>query len=296
MKLLNELKKIGLKRFLWLTAAGIVNAIGITMFLAPVNLFDSGISGTSILLSGITPEPFSLSFFLIILNIPLFLYGAKKQGVIFTSSAIYAVLVYSISAWLITDVLPVDVSFVSPLAGSDLLLCSLFGGLISGIGSGLAIRSGGAMDGIEIMAVIFAKRIGISVGTFVMVYNILLYTVCGIILKSWILPLYSIVAYTAALKAVDFIVEGIDRSKSAFVITENADEVSKALSEEFGCGITLIGAQGYYSQTPKTVLYIVVNRFQITRMKSIVQSCDPTAYVTISEVADVFKFNTAKPE
>ncbi len=293
-KLLNELKKIGFKKFLGLTAAGIINAIGITMFLAPVNLYDSGISGTSILLSGITP--LSLSFFLIVLNVPLFLYGMKKQGITFTVSAIYAVMIYSLSAWLITDVLPVDVSFVSPLAGSDLLLCSLFGGLISGIGSGLAIRFGGAMDGIEIMAVIFAKRIGITVGTFVMGYNIILYIVCGIILKSWILPLYSVVAYTAALKAVDFIVEGIDRSKSAFVITDKAEEVSKALSEEFGCGITLIGAQGYYSKSPKTVLYIVVNRFQITRMRTIVQNCDPKAYVTISEVADVFKFNTAKPE
>ena len=113
-KLLNELKKIGFKKFLGLTAAGIINAIGITMFLAPVNLYDSGISGTSILLSGITP--LSLSFFLIVLNVPLFLYGMKKQGITFTVSAIYAVMIYSLSAWLITDVLPVDVSFVSPQA------------------------------------------------------------------------------------------------------------------------------------------------------------------------------------
>lgn len=294
MTLLNELKKIGLKRFIMLTLSGIINAIGITMFLAPVNLYDSGISGTSILLSSITPV--SLSVFLIILNVPLFLYGAKKQGIVFTASAIYAVMIYSLSAWLITDVLPVDVSFVSPLAGSDLLLCSLFGGLISGIGSGLAIRSGGAMDGIEIMAVIFAKRLGVTVGTFVMGYNVILYVVCGIILKSWILPLYSVVAYTAALKAVDFIVEGIDRSKSAFVITDKADEVSAALSDEFGCGITLINATGYYSKSEKTILYIVVNRFQITRMRDIVHSYDPTAYITISEVADVYRFDTAKPE
>lgn len=294
MTLLNELKKIGLKRFIMLTLSGIINAIGITMFLAPVNLYDSGISGTSILLSSITPV--SLSVFLIILNVPLFLYGAKKQGIVFTASAIYAVMIYSLSAWLITDVLPVDVSFVSPLAGSDLLLCSLFGGLISGIGSGLAIRSGGAMDGIEIMAVIFAKRLGVTVGTFVMGYNVILYVVCGIILKSWILPLYSVVAYTAALKAVDFIVEGIDRSKSAFVITDKADEVSAALSDEFGCGITLINATGYYSKSEKTILYIVVNRFQITRMRDIVHSSDSTAYITISEVADVYRFDTAKPE
>ena len=132
--------------------------------------------------------------------------------------------VYSLFAWLITDVFPIDVSIASPLAGTDLLLCALFGGVISGIGSGLAIRFGGAMDGIEVMAVIFSKRLGITVGTFVMIYNILLYIICGFVLKSWILPLYSIVTYAAALKTVDFIVEGIDRSKCTIIITEHPDE------------------------------------------------------------------------
>jgi len=149
-----------------LTAAGIINAIGITLFLTPVKLYDSGISGTAMLLSQITPHFLSLSFFLILLNIPLFLYGLKKQGRDFTFSAVYTVIVYSVSAWLITDVLPLDVSIASPLAGTDLLLCALFGGVISGIGSGLALRFGGAMDGIEVMAVIFAKKLGLSVGTF----------------------------------------------------------------------------------------------------------------------------------
>ena len=102
---------------------------------------------------------------------PLFLFGLKKQGAGFTFYSIYAVGVYSLFAWLITDVFPVDVSIASPLAGTDLLLCALFGGVLSGIGSGLAIRYGGAMDGIEVMAVIFAKRLGITVGTFVMIYN-----------------------------------------------------------------------------------------------------------------------------
>lgn len=132
--------------------------------------------------------------------------------------------VYSLFAWLITDVFPIDVSIASPLAGTDLLLCALFGGVISGIGSGLAIRFGGAMDGIEVMAVIFSKRLGITVGTFVMIYNILLYIICGFVLKSWILPLYSIVTYATALKTVDFIVEGIDRSKCVIIITEHPDE------------------------------------------------------------------------
>ena len=170
MTLKQQLGKLKCKNFLFLTIAGMVNAFGVTMFIAPVDLYDSGISGTSILLSQLTPEWLSLSFFLMVLNIPLFLYGLRKQGVVFTIYAIYTVVVYSFGAWLITDVLPVDVSIVSPLAGSDLLLCAIFGGLISGIGSGMAIRFGGAMDGIEVLAVIFAKRLGITVGTFVIVY------------------------------------------------------------------------------------------------------------------------------
>lgn len=288
MSVLKKLKKFKIKNFLLLTLAGIINAIGVTVFIAPVNLYDSGISGTSILLSQITPEQFSLSVFLLILNVPLFLYGLKRQGVVFTVYAIYTVAIYSLAAWLITDVLPIDVSMASPLAGSDLLLCALFGGLISGIGSGLAIRFGGAMDGIEVMAVIFAKKLGISVGTFVMIYNVLLYIVCGFVLGSWILPLYSIVTYAAALKTIDYIVEGFDRSKAAMIVTVKPGDVGAAVSETFECGITVMDAKGYYSDQHKTILYVVLNRFQIEALKEIVVAVDPTAYVSVSEVADVF--------
>lgn len=294
MNFKDEIKKIKIKNIIMLTVAGIINAIGVTMFLSPVRLYDSGISGTSILLSQITPEAFSLSFFLIVLNIPLFLYGTKKQGVKFTAYAIYTVIIYSVSAWLITDILPVDVSFASPLAGTDLLLCALFGGLISGVGSGLAIRFGGAMDGIEVMAVIFAKRLGITVGTFVMIYNVILYVICGMVLHSWILPLYSIVTYAAGIKTVDFIVEGFDRSKAAMIITTEPDKICNALSEVFGASGTKISAIGSYTNTEKTVVYYVLNRFQIAQMKDIVHTEDPFAYITISEVADVFTLNIGK--
>ena len=287
-------KRLKKKNLILLTLAGIINAIGITLFLAPVKLYDSGISGTSMLLSQVTPEYLSLSVFLLVLNIPLFLYGLKKQGKLFTLYSVYAVFVYSLSAWLITDVLPVDVSFASPLAGTDLLLCALFGGMISGIGSGMAIRFGGAMDGIEVMAVIFAKRLNITVGTFCMAYNVLLYVVSGFITKSWILPLYSIVTYGAALKTVDFIVEGLDRSKAAMIITEHPTEICNALTEEFENGVTIIEAIGGYSNTPKKIVYFVMNRFQVTKMKDIVHEIDKSAYIAISEVADVFSANQIK--
>ncbi len=283
-------KKLDLraKTFFLLTLAGTINAFGVTMFLAPVHLFDSGISGTSMLLGQITPEILSLSFFLLVLNLPIFLYGLKKQGLEFTIYSIYAVVVYSLAAFMIHDIFPVDVSTASPFAANDLLLCAVFGGVISGIGSGLTIRFGGAIDGIEVLAVIFAKRIGITVGTFVMMYNVLLYIVVGILTQSWILPLYSIITYALALKTIDFIVEGFDKAKAATIITSTPETISQALSDAFGFGITLLPAKGFYSSSDKTMIYFVVNRFQIAKMRALVVKEDPTAFISITEVSDVF--------
>lgn len=283
------LRSLRWQNFIFLFVAGCINAVGVTMFLAPVKLYDSGISGTSILLSQITP--LNLSAFLLMLNIPLFLVGLKKQGAAFTIYSLFAVAVYSLASWLITDVLPIDVSIASPLAGQDLLLCALFGGIVSGVGSGLTIRNGGAIDGVEVMAVIFSKRLNITVGTFVMIYNVILYILCGLMINSWILPLYSIVTYAAGLKTIDFVVEGIDRSKSVMIITDKAREINEALTEEFKSGTTVMAATGGYSNSEKTVIYFVVNRFQIYKMKTIIRGIDPKAFVTISEVADVFKSN-----
>jgi len=285
MKFFKQLKS---KNILMLTIAGIINAVGVTMFLQPVRLYDSGISGTSMLLGQLTPDFLSLSFFLAVLNIPIFLFGAKKQGGVFTFYAVYVVAIYSLSAWLITDILPIDVEFLSPFAKDDLFLCAVFGGLISGAGSGMAIRYGGAMDGIEVLAVIFAKRLSLTVGTFVMIYNVVLYVICGIIYQSWILPLYSIVTYIVALKVIDYIVEGFDRSKSAMIITTKHDEICEKLSAEFENGITFFDAKGYYSDSDKTVIYFVLNRFQIGKMREIVHSIDPAAYISITDVADIF--------
>ena len=172
---------------------GFIWAVGLNMFVVVNPIAPNGLTGIAAVINHFTGFPVGMTT--ILLNVPLFFYGYKKQGKTFTVYAIYTVLIYSLCAWLINDVLPVDTSFASPLAGTDLLLCSIFGGVISGVGSGLAIKFGGAMDGIEVMSIIFAKRIGISVGTFVMIYNVILYVVCGFVAESWILPLYSIVTY-----------------------------------------------------------------------------------------------------
>lgn len=283
-KLLRQVKPLNL---LALLAAGIVNAVGVTMFLAPVNLYDSGISGTSMLLWQVTPDWLILPVFLLVLNLPIFLFGAKKQGAAFTVYSVWAVAVYAGASFLIIRVLPVNVVGSSPVAGTDLLLCATFGGLISGAGSGLTLRFGGAIDGIEVLASIYARRLGITVGTFVMIYNVILYVVIGCVFGSWTLPLYSIITYCVAIRVVDFIVEGLDKAKSVIIITTKAEEVCQALSGRFGRGITRWEARGFYSGSEKSAVYFVVNRFQIPQVKSILREIDPLAFVTVNEVSDV---------
>lgn len=285
----NVLKEIRPINILMILVAGIINAFGVTMFLFPVKLYDSGISGLSMLLDQITPDYLSLSLFLIIINIPIFIFGLKRQGKTFTVYSIFAVTVYSLASFMIMDVLPVDVSFISPLAGSDLLLCAVFGGVISGVGSGMTIRFGGAIDGIDVLSVVFAKRIGISIGTFVMLFNTLLYIICGIAIQSWILPLYSIVTYYVGSRTVDFITEGFDRAKCAMIVTVKANEISNALSENFDSSGTIVKAVGGYSKKDKEIIYFIVNRFQINKLKNIVHDIDESAFISLQEVADIIR-------
>ena len=273
---------------LMLTVAGIVNAFGVVLFLSPVALYDSGISGTSMLFAQIGRGVIPFSLFLIVLNVPLFLYGLRREGATFTIRSIYTVVIYSLAAAFFGRFVTPG---ASPIAGSDLLLCAIFGGLISGVGSGTTIRYGGALDGIEVLAVIFSRRLGMTVGTFVMTYNALLYVVAGVIMGSWVLPLYSIVTYAIGIKAVDFIVEGLDKTKAAMIITDHPQDICRELSAAFGTGITLIDAHGYYSGDSKTMIYFVVNRFQIARMRTIVHDIDDKAFISITEVSDLFGKN-----
>ena len=281
-----ELKPIN---FLYLTIAGIINAFGVTLFLFPVKLYDSGISGTSMLLDQITPAFLTLPMFLVILNIPIFIFGLKRQGLAFTIYSIFTVLIYSLMSYLIMYVLPIDVSIISPLAGSDLLLCAIFGGVISGVGSGLTIRFGGAIDGIDILSVVFAKKIGISIGTFVMIFNTILYIICGIAINSWILPLYSIVTYFVGSKTVNFIVEGFNRSKCAMIVTTKAKEVSEAISNQFGASGTIVNAIGGFSKEEKNIIYFIINHFQINKLKQIVHDIDDKAFISLQDVSDIIK-------
>lgn len=146
------------------------------------------------------------------------------------------------------------------LAGSDLLLCAIFGGVISGIGSGLTIRFGGAIDGIDVLSVIFSKKIGIS-----------------------------IVTYYIGSSTVDFVAEGIDKSKCTMTVTTKAGEISDALTENFDSSGTIVNAIGGYSKDSKEIIYFIVNHFQINKLKKIVHNIDPAAFISLQEVSDIIR-------
>ncbi len=279
--------------FIGLTVAGIINSIGVCLFLSPLYIYDGGFSGTSVLLNRYIPT-LAQAVFLLLLNIPFYFLGRKKIGWEFLIYSLYAIGVYSLGTFIINEVIFVDGFLTgSPIVGKELILAAAFGGLLSGVGSGLVIKFGGALDGVEVMAVLFHKRLGISVGAFVMIYNAILYILAAVIASvktgenEWAIALYSVIAYYVGLKTIDFIVEGMEKGKAAMIITENPRKLSEALSRELKRGITLWDSTGYYSGADKKMLYVVVNRFEIAKLKMLVSELDPKAFVSIMEVSEI---------
>lgn len=286
MKIIKDLRATN---FLFLLLAGIINATGVALLLIPAQLYDGGFSGTSFLLSQHTPLP--ISVYLLILNIPIFIIGYKKLGGNFIVYSLFAISVYSGMTYLYQFCFYLNFQDGSPFGINDLILSAVFGGLISGIGSGLTIRFGGAMDGIEVLAVLYSKKLNITIGTFVMIYNCILYIAAGLIFKTWTIPLYSIIAYACGLKAVDYVVDGFDKSKSVFIISEYFNEIADALSEEFKRGITILDAIGHYSKSDKKMIYCVIHRFEVSKLKSVINRIDENAFVAINEVSETMSSN-----
>lgn len=294
-----------IKNFILLFVAGVVNAMGVTLLLLPSNFYDSGLSGVSMLIIQLLPEQarqfVQLWIPLIALNAPIFLFAMKKQGIEFTLYSIFAIMIYSLCSLVFEQVIPKFLphffSAGSPIGGGEKIICAIFGGLLSGIGSGMAIRYGGTMDGMESLAVMFAKKLNLSVGNFVLIFNVFLYIIVGVLAFAGVIPnsgasdftpaLYSVVAYFVASKAVDFISDGLDQAKGALIITSRYSAVCHALSQEFGRGLTVMDGRGYYSQSEKQVIYCVINRFQVAKLREVVSRNDPMAFVTLMDITDV---------
>lgn len=264
-----------IKRILYLSLGSALAAIGLEIFLIPNNVIDGGVVGISIMASYLTKWPVGL--FIFVLNIPFFIFGYNQIGKSFTISTVFSVAM--LSMW---------VSILHPVPGltEDVFLASVFGGIVLGIGVGLIIRYGGSLDGTEIIAIVLDKKSAFSVGEIVMFFNLFILSSAGLVF-GWDRAMYSLVAYFIAFKVIDITIEGLDESKEVMIISDKHDEITEVLMARLGRGVTLLLGKGGYTGEEKGILYCVVTRLEVAKLKSILNEIDDEAFVTISSVHEV---------
>jgi uncharacterized membrane-anchored protein YitT (DUF2179 family) len=264
-----------LQRILLITLGATLMAVGLEIFLVPNNVIDGGITGISIMLSYVTG--WKLGIFLFILNIPFFFIGYKQIGKTFALSTLYGILILSIGTTLLHPV---------PAFTQDILLATVFGGIVLGIGVGIVIRYGGSLDGTEILAILFNKKLPFSVGEIIMFFNPFILGCAGFVF-TWDRAMYSLIAYFVAYKTIDITITGLDESKSVWIISDNAKQIGDAIMNRLGRGVTYINGEGAYSGDDKKVIFCVINRLEEAKLKEIVTENDDSAFLAVADIAEV---------
>ncbi len=270
----NQIKR-EIIRYIFLLIGSVLTATGLEIFLIPNNIIDGGIVGVSIISSYLFKMP--LGLFIIVFNIPFLFLGYKQIGKTFLFSSLFSII--SLSVW-------VQVFHPIPGLTNDVLLATVFGGIILGVGVGIIIRYGGSLDGTEMVAIIINKRTVFSVGEIVMFFNIFILCSAGLVF-GWDRAMYSLIAYFIAFKVIDITIEGLDEAKAVFIISENYEEIASAIMARLGRGVTYIEGKGGFSKSDKKILYSVVTRIEVSKLKSLIYDKDENAFVTINDVSDV---------
>ena len=260
--------------FIGITLGALLSAFSIQTFLSPNMILDGGIIGISMIVSQLTN--ISLSIFTILLNIPLLLIGYKNLGKKFLIKATYAMLIFSCFLTIFSNVNELT---------DDILLATIYGGIILGIGVGLVIRSGGCLDGTESVAIIINKTTSFSTGQIIMLFNIFIYLTAGF-LFGLDKALYSLLMYFITFKIIDLVSEGLEQAKAAMIITEQGAQIANEIYNKLGRTATIIEGNGLVSGK-KDILYCVLTRMEISQLRTIVNNKDETAFVTITEVSEI---------
>lgn len=264
--------RTALLRAALIIAGAALSSIGLELFLIPNQIVDGGVVGISIMASYLTRLP--LGLFTFCLNLPFLFLGYKQIGRTFVFSTLFAIVCLS-----------TGVSLLHPIPGltNDIFLAAIFGGIINGAGVGIIIRAGGSLDGTEMVAIILDKKTAFSIGEIVMFFNVFILGAAGF-LYGWDRAMYSLVAYFIAFKVIDVVVEGIDESKAVMIVSDRYAEIASALTDRLGRGVTLLKGQGGYSGIDTTVVYVVISRLEIAKLKQIVLDFDRDALITIGNV------------
>jgi uncharacterized membrane-anchored protein YitT (DUF2179 family) len=263
------------KRIFFIILGAVLMGVGIEEFLVPNKILDGGIVGISIILSHLSG--WKLGWFIFVLNIPFFYIGYKQIGKTFALSTLLGIAVLSATTLLLHDV---------PVFTEDLLLATVFGGIVLGIGVGMVIRYGGSLDGTEILAILVNKKLPFSVGEIIMFFNIFIFGTAGFVF-GWNRAMYSILAYFIAFKTIDVVIRGLDESKSAWIISENHQVIGEAILARLGRGVTYLNGEGAYTGEDKKVIFCVITRLEEAKLKAIVEEIDPNAFLAVADIAEV---------
>lgn len=264
-----------IKRILFIFVGAVLMAIGIEVFLVPNSIMDGGIVGISIILSSLTGV--KLGLFLFLLNIPFFFLGYKQIGKTFALSTVFGISVLAVSSTFFHSFEAVT---------NDVLLAAVFGGIALGAGVGMVIRYGGSLDGTEVLAILINKKMPFSVGEIVMFFNVFIFTWGGFVF-GWDRAMYSVVAYFIAFKTIDVVIQGLDESKSAWIISDQYQEIGEAIIARLGRGVTYLNGEGAYTGEEKKVIFCIINRLEEAKLKSIVEDLDEGAFLAVADIAEV---------
>lgn len=271
MRLKTIFKEIG--SLFILVFAVFLACFGITAFLIPNGLIDGGVTGLSMLISQVVKMP--LAYMILIVNIPFVLIGVRETK---KSTLIKGVISIFFLAFFLHEI-------HFPTMTDDLLLSSLFGGIFLGAGIGLSIRGGGVLDGTEILALMLNKRLHITVGDVILIFNVCIFS-CALLFIPIESVMYSILAYFSASKAVDFLIYGIDEFIGLTIISSKTSEIKNAIIHEMGLAATLLHGKRGYSDNDQEVIFCVLNRFQVGKFKSRLLEIDPNVFFITQKVSD----------
>ena len=264
-----------IKKYLVLIIGSLIYSAGLEIFLVPNNIIDGGIVGISIMASYLTGIPFGV--YMLVLNLPFLYLGYKQIGKTFAISTIISIIALSIFSEFLEPV---------PQITQDYFLAAIFGGIIAGADVGLVIRQGGSLDGTEITAIILDRKTSFSVGEVVMFFNLFILGAAGFVF-GWDKAMYSLVTYFIISKMIDVVLKGLDESYAVMIVSDEYEEIADALMHRLGRGVTYLHGQGAYTGDDKQVLYCVVTRLEVVKLKEIALEKDETAFVTINPVHDI---------
>ena len=264
-----------IKKMLFLAIGAFIAGFAIEGFLVPNQMIDGGVVGVSMILSHLFH--YNLGLLIVILNIPFVCLALTKMGKKFVLQTFFAIAMLGIATNLFHH-FPVT---------EDHLLATVFGGMILGLGVGIVLKNEGSLDGTEIMSLVLSKKFGLSVGEIIMAFNIFIYGASGLVF-GWEQAMYSILTYFVAYRVIDVVIDGLDTSKSVRIISNKSEEIGKVLIEDLEIGITYLYGKGGYSGIDKTVIYCVVSRLEMSKLKEVVRRIDPSAFLSVVDVHEVY--------